>query len=58
MLNQNLTNNALSASCTPKTVQAALSANALWRSFASLCHYRIMAKRAGVVGCQEISSKK
>ncbi len=49
MLSQNLTHNALSTSCTPKAV---------WQRFASLCHYRIMAKRAGVVGCQEISSKQ
>ena len=49
MLSQNLTHNALSTSRLPKTV---------WQGFASLCHYRIMAKRAGVVGCQEISSKQ
>jgi|GEM_PF-3583731 len=56
MLNQNLTHNALSTSCTPKAVWQRLPVRQA--GFASLCHYRIMAKRAGVVGCQEISSKQ
>ena len=56
MLSQNLTHNALSTSRLPKTVWQGLPAGQA--GFASLCHYRIMAKRAGVVGCQEISSKQ